>query len=80
MVVNYFINDCGHLFQECGRSVAYFETIQSAFEFCDDAERPLVLIHSGVYRGQLIVIETNIALIGAAPGEYNCSFSRMEGN
>ncbi|KAK4310569.1 hypothetical protein Pmani_017871 [Petrolisthes manimaculis] len=54
--------------KECGRSVAYFETIQAAFEFCDDVERPLVLIHSGVYRGQLIVIETNIALIGAAPG------------
>lgn len=56
-------------FQETGRSVAYFETIQAAFEYCDDAERPLVLIHSGVYRGQLIVIETNIALIGAAPGK-----------
>ncbi|KAK8398329.1 hypothetical protein O3P69_003895 [Scylla paramamosain] len=53
--------------KETGRSVAYFETIQAAFDYCDDMERPLVLIHSGVYRTRLI-IETNISLIGAAPG------------
>ncbi|XP_066953207.1 F-box only protein 11 isoform X1 [Macrobrachium rosenbergii] len=57
-----------HVAKEAGRSVAYFDTIQSAFDYCDDAERPLVLIHSGVYCGELIVIETNIAFIGAAPG------------
>ncbi|KAK7086605.1 F-box only protein 11 [Halocaridina rubra] len=57
-----------HVAKEVGRSVAYFDTIQAAFDYCDDAERPLILIHSGVYCGELIVIETNIAFIGAAPG------------
>lgn len=57
-------------FQITGRSVTYFETIQVAYDYaCDYAECPLVLIHSGVYCGEVIVIETNIAFIGAAPGE-----------
>lgn len=58
--------------------MAYFETIQAAFEYCDDTERPLVLIHSGVYRSRL-VIETNISLIGAAPGERQGKLGHVGG-
>ena len=55
-------------FQESGRSIAYFDTIQAAFDYCDDSDKAMVLVHWGVYCGELIVIESNITIIGAAPG------------
>ena len=48
--------------------MAYFDTMQAAFDYCEDVERPLILVHWGVYCGELVVIERNITIIGAAPG------------
>jgi F-box protein 11 len=51
-----------------GRSIAYFDTIQSALEFFDDAESPLVFVHKGSYQGEYLVVETNVNIIGCSSG------------
>lgn len=35
---------------------------------CGDAGGPLIFLHSGTYRGEFLVIDSDVALIGAAPG------------
>ncbi|UYV74626.1 FBXO11 [Cordylochernes scorpioides] len=48
--------------------VQYFDTIEAAFNSSEEMESPLVLIHSGIYKSESLFIDTNVAIIGAAPG------------
>ncbi|KAH9380216.1 hypothetical protein HPB48_003302 [Haemaphysalis longicornis] len=51
-----------------GRSLNYFDTIETAFNFCEDVERPVIFVHAGTYKGEFLIVDTSVALIGAAPG------------
>ncbi|RWS26648.1 F-box only protein 11-like protein [Leptotrombidium deliense] len=62
-----------------GRNISYFNTIEQAFSFCesetdsnedlDEKDRtPLIFIHSGMYKPEYLIIDSNVALIGAASG------------
>ncbi|KAI1302325.1 F-box only protein 11 [Halotydeus destructor] len=61
-----------------GRNLVFFETIEQAFN-CSENEQeemegeerdrtPLVFIHAGSYKPEYLVIDSNIILVGAAPG------------
>lgn len=50
-----------------GRNITYFDTIDSAFNYSEELENPLIFIHSGVYKGEFLIVDTNVALLGAAP-------------
>ncbi|CAH1792557.1 unnamed protein product [Owenia fusiformis] len=53
-----------------GRTILFFDTIEQAYNYADteEMENALILVHSGMYQGEFLVIDTNINLIGAAPG------------
>ncbi|KAG8182742.1 hypothetical protein JTE90_008120 [Oedothorax gibbosus] len=51
-----------------GRSISHFDTIEDAFQNLDEIENPLIFVHAGVYKGDCIIIDSNISLVGAAPG------------
>ncbi|KAG1681998.1 F-box only protein 11 [Nymphon striatum] len=51
-----------------GRNIMYFDTIDAAINYLEDGENPLIFIHSGIYQGEFIIIDTDVAMIGAAPG------------
>ncbi|KAJ8308160.1 hypothetical protein KUTeg_013034, partial [Tegillarca granosa] len=47
-----------------------FETIETAYHYVDteELENPLIFIHSGIYHSEYLFIDTNVSMIGAAPG------------
>ncbi|RWS04399.1 hypothetical protein B4U79_05437, partial [Dinothrombium tinctorium] len=62
-----------------GRNIAHFDTIEQAFNYSDgesesndDSDEkdrtPLIFIHSGIYKPEYLLIDSNVALIGSAPG------------
>lgn len=51
-----------------GRSIMYFDTIEAAFTHSEELENPLIFIHAGTYKGEFLIVDTSVALIGAAPG------------
>ncbi|XP_055956912.1 F-box only protein 11 isoform X1 [Patella vulgata] len=53
-----------------GRNLVYFDAIEPAHQYVDTKEiyDPLIFIHTGVYQGELLLIDTPVTLIGAAPG------------
>ncbi|KAI5747863.1 hypothetical protein M8J77_019320 [Diaphorina citri] len=53
-----------------GRKLAHFDTIQAALDHGDELGQsaPLVFVHSGVYRGEFLVLDSDVIIIGAAPG------------
>lgn len=56
-----------------GRSVTFFNTLGEAIKVeetnVDDPDRvPLILIHSGVHKSDSLIVNSNIRMIGAAPG------------
>ena len=60
-----------------GRNISYFNTVQGALDYADergstgsgsDENGALVFLHAGTYRGEFLVIDSDVALIGAAPG------------
>ncbi|XP_055949102.1 F-box only protein 11-like isoform X1 [Argiope bruennichi] len=61
-----------------GRNITYFDTIESAFNYSEELENPLIFIHAGAYKGEFLIIDTNVAIIGAAPGNVaeNVSLER----
>ena len=75
-------NESQNIFQKFWYSVAYvsqnlylsflqcFDTIERAYSYVDseDFEHPLIFIHSGVYHNEYLFVDTNVAMIGAAPG------------
>jgi len=44
-----------------------FDTIEQAYSFVDaeEMETPLILVHSGVYQGEYLFVDTNVSIIGA---------------
>lgn len=48
-----------------GRKVNYFDSIEQAFNASDDYENCIVFIHSGHYKFDYLVIDSNISFIGA---------------
>lgn len=64
-----------------GRNISYFNTVQGALDYVDErgtvgsgssdgssGHSSLVFLHAGTYRGEFLVIDSDVALIGAAPG------------
>ncbi|XP_013385972.1 F-box only protein 11 isoform X2 [Lingula anatina] len=53
-----------------GRNMVFCDTIDQAYSYVDseEMEHPLVFVHSGIYQGEYLVIDMNISMIGAAPG------------
>ncbi|GIY79075.1 f-box only protein 11 [Caerostris extrusa] len=51
-----------------GRNITYFDTIESAFNYSEELENPLIFVHAGIYKQEFLIIDTNVAMIGAAPG------------
>jgi len=54
-------------FQPRGRNLTFYNTIQDALEAAEDQEI-LIFLHAGTYRGEYLCIDSNVTLIGAAPG------------
>ena len=54
-----------------GRRRVFFDTIDAAYNYAEetlkrrDVIAPIILIHSGVYRNEFLVIDSNVAMIGA---------------
>ena len=46
----------------------FFDTIDAAYNYGEEMENPLILIHTGVYRREFLVIDSNVTMLGAAPG------------
>ncbi|KAK2174892.1 hypothetical protein NP493_769g02005 [Ridgeia piscesae] len=52
-----------------GRTILFFDTIDSAYNYAEEQlENATILIHSGVYQREFLVIDSNVTMIGAAPG------------
>jgi F-box protein 11 len=50
----------------------YFDTIDAAYNYAEEEEEnPLILIHSGIYQREFLVIDSNVTLLGAAPGHVS---------
>ncbi len=55
-----------NLVNDPGRRLPHFETIQKALDYSEarEEECPRIFIHTGMYRGEFLVIDSPIALIG----------------
>ena len=53
---------------DSGRSVTVADTIPRALGYAKENEKPLVLVHQGLYKSDQVILESNVNLIGAAPG------------
>ncbi|CAH0391496.1 unnamed protein product [Bemisia tabaci] len=55
---------------QSGRRLHFFNTIQSALDHADETAHPspIIFLHTGVYRGEFLVIDSDVNLIGAASG------------
>ncbi|XP_071453876.1 F-box only protein 11 [Hetaerina americana] len=51
-----------------GRNLAYFDTVQAALDYADERDGVLVFLHAGTYRGEFLVVDSNVSLLGAASG------------
>lgn len=50
-----------------GRRMAHFDSVQAALDHVDDLSgsgNALVFLHAGTYRGEFLVIDSDVALIG----------------
>ncbi|XP_029642703.1 F-box only protein 11-like [Octopus sinensis] len=50
-----------------GRSITCVDTVEKAFSYVDSS-KPLIFVHSGVYEGEYLAVDSNISVVGAAPG------------
>ncbi|KAF2356906.1 Parallel beta-helix repeat-2, partial [Trinorchestia longiramus] len=57
-----------HRVNDSGRSVIVEDSIPKAFLKAEESERPLVFVHQGTHKAEQVVIESNVNVIGAAPG------------
>uniref|UniRef100_T1IYN2 F-box only protein 11 n=3 Tax=Chilopoda TaxID=7540 RepID=T1IYN2_STRMM len=60
-----------------GRNIMYFETIESAFNYSEEVENPIIFIHTGIYQGEFLVIDTSVSLIGAGNVAENVILERV---
>ena len=52
-----------------GRNILFFNTIDAAYNYAEEeVVNPLILIHSGLYLGEFLVVDYNVTMLGAAPG------------
>ena len=53
-----------------GRDMKCFETIECAYDWVvtEELENQIIFVHSGMYHREYLFIDTNVAIIGAAPG------------
>ncbi|XP_014247200.1 F-box only protein 11 [Cimex lectularius] len=62
----------GSRYRARGRSISHFESVQTALDHADDNQTlgvpGIVFVHAGIYKGEFLVIDSDVALIGAAPG------------
>lgn len=58
-----------------GRNISYFNTVQGALDYTeergsnnspgdDEASGALIFLHAGTYRGEFLVIDSDVSLIG----------------
>ncbi|KAL3874906.1 hypothetical protein ACJMK2_037858 [Sinanodonta woodiana] len=52
------------------RNMMCFDTIEQAYNYVDaeEIENPILFVHTGIYQEEFLLIDTNVAIIGAAPG------------
>ncbi|XP_065226353.1 F-box only protein 11 isoform X2 [Planococcus citri] len=57
-------------FNDPGRRLPHFDTIQAALDYSEERGQncPRVFIHAGKYKGEFLVIDSSVALIGASSG------------
>lgn len=51
--------------------MAHFDSVQAALDHVDDLSgsgNALVFLHAGTYRGEFLVIDSDVALIGESSG------------
>lgn len=59
-----------------GRNISYFNTVQGALDYTeergsntspgdDEAQGALIFLHAGTYRGEFLVIDSDVSLIGS---------------
>ena len=53
-----------------GRQLVFFDTIDAAYSHAEESLKhsplpPIILIHSGTYRNEFLVIDSNVVMIGA---------------
>ena len=47
-------------------SLQYFNTIDAAYNYGEgEMVNPLILVHSGVYQGEFLVIDSDVTILGA---------------
>ncbi|XP_064600196.1 F-box only protein 11-like [Liolophura sinensis] len=52
-----------------GRNMMCFDTIEQALDTEEVAEdNRLIFVHTGIYQGEFLVIDNNVSILGAAPG------------
>ena len=53
-------------FNDPGRRLPHFDTIQAALDYSEERGQncPRVFIHAGKYKGEFLVIDSSVALIG----------------
>lgn len=56
-----------------GRNILFFDTIDSAYNYAEmegdqRGDHHTILIHSGTYKREYLVIDINVTMLGAAPG------------
>ena len=57
--------NCLWLMKSNGVDLQYFDTIDSAYNYAEDLENPLIVVHTGVYTREFLVIDSSVTIIGA---------------
>lgn len=53
-----------HRYRMKGRNLAHFDSVQTALDYADETPMSIVFLHSGTYRGEYLVIDSDVAIIG----------------
>ena len=51
-----------------GRDIQYYDTIEEALSSVEGNDYPVILLHTGVYSGEWLYIDTPVCIVGA--GEF----------
>ncbi|XP_072031074.1 F-box only protein 11-like isoform X2 [Amphiura filiformis] len=60
------VYDNGDMYK--GRDIQYYDTIEEALSSVEGNDYPVILLHTGVYSGEWLYIDTPVCIVGAAPG------------
>ena len=67
------VYDNGEMYK--GRDIQYYDTIEEALSSVEGNDYPVILLHTGVYSGEWLYIDTPVCIVGA--GEYVLMLSFM---